>query len=1126
MNSVKKQLLVKSAMALGFAALAAAPNAQAAWTNPLAGNPTTTQTASANGQTLGLTGTDTITTTNAVAASSGNFTGLILSVNDTSAANGISSTGDFSTVAITGTGALNTLNNTSGTITGTGLATSGNATVLLGGAANTTTITNAAPSTISNTANGGATIMTSGANKQTVTINNAGTISATNNAGSIAIDVAGTGGSSVALNNTGTVSAGANGTAVNVLAGNSATVANSGAGSITGALTANGTGTLTVTNSGTATIAGNITGGTGAVSVTNSGTGAITGNVNLGTAATSTLVLSGTGGVTGNVQMGNAGQLTTLSGGAVSGTINGPGNLVVATNTAQGGAIGGTTALTKITVNDGDTLTGAAGAAIKADSIVLGSGSAGNAGLTLNTGVVTGSIDGNAAGNGVLTFNANNTLAAASNIGANNALKTVTINNGFTVDDSAANDTIKATNVTIGSGSTLKLGTGTVTATNGINGTAAGNGTLEFAGSQTNASAIGNTAKLNVVKVDNGATVANTKNITANTITVGGGTSGALNQSAGTITGAVGIAAGGTLGLSGTGNVVGAIDGTGAGTGTLNLANTLVETGTNTVGGTNGLAAININNGGALTINNNTGSTLTTVNNGGTLTFGSTGKTLDGAVTANSGGIVDVGHGTNTTTGVVNTQSGSTIAVTEAGGTFGKLTTGGSNTIVSGTKLGLTVADTGANGTALTNGTYTLVDGSGASATRILNSNLYINGTQTTDTGLITITSTSNAAAQQDVAVTVTRRALNAATGQTSNETAVVNAINGSAAAGLAATKTRLNNYNTASSLNSAAEELTPESDNSITQGVYQTTTQAMDILQTRLENARDDGKSSGDTNGAQGVFAEGFGSWASQDNRDGVQGYDADTYGFIVGADKQLGGNSRVGISANYARTNVDSNDNNKTNDIDTYQVNLFGTHDFGNNFYADGIAGFAWNHFDTERDIPGAGARAEGDFNGQTYLARIGGGYRYYVGKTNFDITPTVNLTYAHSDFDDYTEKGAGALNLRVSNDSVDILEPRVGVKAGYTFKSDTMRIRPEVRASYGYDVIGDNQVTQSTFTGTTATFRTEGADAQQGGLDVGAGIDLISHNNVTVSADYDYQVKKDFDDNSALVRIRYDF
>ena len=74
--------------------------------------------------------------------------------------------------------------------------------------------------------------------------------------------------------------------------------------------------------------------------------------------------------------------------------------------------------------------------------------------------------------------------------------------------------------------------------------------------------------------------------------------------------------------------------------------------------------------------------------------------------------------------------------------------------------------------------------------------------------------------------------------------------------------------------------------------------------------------------------------------------------------------------------------------------------------------------------------------------------------------------------------------------------------------------------------HDVIGESQTTTSNFTGTAPTFKTEGSDIAKTSFTVGGGVDLVSSKNVTLSADYDYETRSDYDAHTGLLRVRYDF
>ena len=109
---------------------------------------------------------------------------------------------------------------------------------------------------------------------------------------------------------------------------------------------------------------------------------------------------------------------------------------------------------------------------------------------------------------------------------------TLTINDGG-IYNQTGTGVLNGGTITLGTGATLTLmnqGTGV------IDGAAAGQGDLVFAGTYNTEAAIGATNSLNSITVNDGATLTLDQNANATTVTVGQGVSGILNQSAGTVT--------------------------------------------------------------------------------------------------------------------------------------------------------------------------------------------------------------------------------------------------------------------------------------------------------------------------------------------------------------------------------------------------------------------------------------------------------------------------------------------------------------------------------------------------------------------------------------------------------------
>src|SRR5690606_36344671 len=141
------------------------------------------------------------------------------------------------------------------------------------------------------------------------------------------------------------------------------------------------------------------------------------------------------------------------------------------------------------------------------------------------------------------------------------------------------------------------------------------------------------------------------------------------------------------------------------------------------------------------------------------------------------------------------------------------------------------------------------------------------------------------------------------------------------------------------------------------------------------------------------------------------VAGYDADSYGMVVGADSEVTDNFRAGLALTYGNTDVDGKDTNRSQaDIDSYQVSLYGDVDLGDNVFVSGQIAYMYSDIDTTRYNVGgvAGNTARANFNSNQYSARAEVGRKYAFDNT-FSLTPSALVNYNYLDVEDYTERGA---------------------------------------------------------------------------------------------------------------------
>lgn len=273
-------------------------------------------------------------------------------------------------------------------------------------------------------------------------------------------------------------------------------------------------------------------------------------------------------------------------------------------------------------------------------------------------------------------------------------------------------------------------------------------------------------------------------------------------------------------------------------------------------------------------------------------------------------------------------------------------------------------------------------------------------------------------------------------------------------------------------------------------------------------------------------VWLKPFGSWTSQDDRDGAIGYDADTYGLAVGADTEVTGNLRLGAAFAYSRSEVDGNSAAalQTADVDTFQVALYGSYKFDDstelNFQGD-IGKSSYEGLRTINLGP-VNYNAVSDYDSMNYHVGVGLGRNLKLSdKTTF--TPSLRVDYAAVDADGYTETGSGPFNLTVDGHTVDELIFAVDGKLSHAMTETTTLTG---NLGLGYDAIGDQASITSSFVGGGSNFVTNGIDPSSLILRGGLGLVVSPASGIEIVTRYDVEAREDFTNQTGSIKFRMPF
>ena len=281
-------------------------------------------------------------------------------------------------------------------------------------------------------------------------------------------------------------------------------------------------------------------------------------------------------------------------------------------------------------------------------------------------------------------------------------------------------------------------------------------------------------------------------------------------------------------------------------------------------------------------------------------------------------------------------------------------------------------------------------------------------------------------------------------------------------------------------------------------------------------------GISTGDVSDDLTVWAQVFGSNATQDKVDTIDGYDSDSLGIALGweVDKLR---DQYGLSLSYSDANVDGKSASASHtDTTAGQVSVYGTYDKA----TDWMIGYAKGNNDTKRTINfgGLNRTAKGSYDSSVTMAKVG----HSFASSEVDswiMTPKADLSWTNISNNGYTETGASNLNLIVNSSDEDIVTARVGGEFTKRFKENDAVTIPYINVMFGHDIKNNGAETTSTFTGGGSAFTTKGADPEKTSLQLGFGVDHVSDDS-TVSFDLNADLRSDYDSMSGSLTFKSKF
>ena len=278
-------------------------------------------------------------------------------------------------------------------------------------------------------------------------------------------------------------------------------------------------------------------------------------------------------------------------------------------------------------------------------------------------------------------------------------------------------------------------------------------------------------------------------------------------------------------------------------------------------------------------------------------------------------------------------------------------------------------------------------------------------------------------------------------------------------------------------------------------------------------------------------VWGQPFGGYARQDSTDNVSGYTAKFGGLILGADRALGDNWRLGAALNYSNTSVQGKDNLSGNNSTADNYGVIGYAGYtGEPWYLNLSAGLNRQNYSSVRraDFTGFSGAAHGKFNGQSITLQSELGYPITL-PAEVVLTPLASLTYGYQHVDGYSETGGNGMALDVSSTHAQSVVSDIGARIEKTFATGLGNLTPFAQVSWIHQYDNRQVSSHATYAADAigeTSFITKGASPVEDMAGVAVGTTLYDANDLNLDARYDLQASDRYQAHTFSLRLRKSF
>lgn len=265
-------------------------------------------------------------------------------------------------------------------------------------------------------------------------------------------------------------------------------------------------------------------------------------------------------------------------------------------------------------------------------------------------------------------------------------------------------------------------------------------------------------------------------------------------------------------------------------------------------------------------------------------------------------------------------------------------------------------------------------------------------------------------------------------------------------------------------------------------------------------------GFASGDDLDGVSVWGKAYIGESKISRRGTIAGSEADSKGFIIGLEKKLNKEVKVGAGIQYDNTDIDAY--RRDMDVDSVMGFVYGEYK-PSNWFVNGVLSYGGSNYDEKKYALGTHYDAKYDAHVASAAAMTG--YQYGI------FTPEAGLRYYHIKQSGYTDTAG----QNVEEDKSDILRGVAGVRMAKDFG----QFRPEAYLGITYDLSSDKGNTTVNLAN-GSSYTVQGKRLDKLGYEASLSFAASLNENITASVSYLGAYRDNYREHTGMFNVKYNF